>query len=295
MKIILNNIKKLAALALIIVLQQIITSSKLKTSGTHPGSTGAPNELTCARSGCHSDLAVNPGDLVNTLVFNNGDSTYVPGATYTLTVKAEQPGISKFGFQLVALKSSDNSNKGTFSLTDATRTRVINGENPNTSRRYVTHTTNGTIPVAVGVGEWSFNWTAPATAVGPITFYYATNATNNNNSSTGDQIYLSSFQINQSTSIGIKEVDNKESFNAFYSATTRQLLISCDRMSAVSNKAKIEIRDMSGKLIQVNELNSTIPVKDKAISLNESIANGIYLVTYRVDNTMLSRKIYIEG
>ena len=34
-----------------------------------------------------------------------------------------------------------------------------------------------------------FSWTAPATDVGPVTFYVAANAANNNGNNQGDQIY----------------------------------------------------------------------------------------------------------
>lgn len=53
MKIIASHIKKLSVIALIIVFQQLMTHSKPKATAGHPGSTGAPNELTCAQSGCH--------------------------------------------------------------------------------------------------------------------------------------------------------------------------------------------------------------------------------------------------
>ena len=293
MKIIVSHIKKLAVIALIIGFQQLMTHSKPKATAGHPGSTGAPNELTCAQTGCHADASVNPGDLVNSLTFNAGDSLYEPGKTYTITVKVEKAGIDRFGFELVALKDENNTNIGTFKITNSTKTQIINGISPNSSRKYVTHKINGTIPTAPGIGEWTFNWTAPTSSAGPVTFYYATNATNNNNQSSGDQIFLSSFQIDEKNTTGIKEKE-KDAFRVFYSYESRQIFVSCNDIQAVSENATIEVRDIQGKLLQVNEINSTVPVKNKAINLNEKIAKGIYLVTYRVDNVMISRKIYID-
>ena len=293
MKIIASHIKKLAVIALIIAIQQLMTYSTPKAAAGHPGSTGAPNEKTCAQVGCHADLTVNPGDLVNTLTFNAGDSLYEPGKTYTITVKVEKPGISRFGFELVALRDGNNANIGTLKITNSTKTQIINGISPNFSRRYATHTLNGTIPTAPGIGEWTFDWTAPTTSVGPVTFYYATNASDNNNQSSGDQIFLSSFQIGEKNTTGIKEKE-KDSFSVFYSYGTRQIFVSCNDIQTVSENATIEVRDIQGRLLQVNEINSTVPVKNKAINLNESIAKGIYLITYRVDNVMISRKIYID-
>ena len=104
---------------------------------------------------------------------------------------------------------------------------------------------------------------------------------------------MPSFQIDEKNTTEIKEKE-KDSFNVFYSYGTRQIFVSCNDIKIVSENAKIEIRDIQGRLLQTNEINSTARVKNKAINLNEIIAEGIYLVTYRVDNVMISRKIYID-
>jgi hypothetical protein len=293
MNLIIPNIKKFAILVLIIGFQQLLTSSKpIKLSGAHEASTGAPNEQTCAKSGCHSDAIVGPGDLVNKLIFNNGDSVYTPGVTYPVTIRATKTGIKRFGFQVTVLKSSDNAYAGTLVVTNSTLTQLQSGIAPNPTRKYITHQSAGATPVSAGVGEWTFSWKAPATNVGAIKFYYATNATNMNNQNTGDQIFLSSFEIKPKGTIGISEAETKEFFNAYYSAASGQLLISYNHLPI--GDAKIEIRDMQGRLVQSSRLNNTeAHVKNQQLNLNESIANGIYLVTYRLDNTMLSRKIYI--
>ncbi|MBC7412670.1 MAG: T9SS type A sorting domain-containing protein, partial [Bacteroidia bacterium] len=46
-----------------------------------------------------------------------------------------------------------------------------------------------------GTKSWSFDWTAPATNIGSVTFYGAFNGSNNNGSSTGDIIYTTTLVV----------------------------------------------------------------------------------------------------
>ncbi|MCE3259472.1 MAG: hypothetical protein K0S12_1113, partial [Bacteroidetes bacterium] len=41
------------------------TTAVKKTSGAHPGSTGAPGDLTCAQQGCHTGAQVVPNAVLN--------------------------------------------------------------------------------------------------------------------------------------------------------------------------------------------------------------------------------------
>ncbi len=294
MKITTYPVKKLVVLLLVIAFQLILSSSVIiKLAGAHEGSTGAPNEKTCAQSGCHADASVSPGTLVNKLIFNGGDSVYTPGATYPIKIQVAKSGIKRFGFQVTVLKSSDNSYAGSLVVTDATRTQLQNGISPNATRKYITHKSAGAAAVSTGLGEWTFNWKAPATNIGAIKFYYATNATNMNNENTGDQVFLSTFEIKPKTATGVEEKTGEEFFNVYYSTVSKQLMISYDQVPA--GKAKIELRNMEGQLIQSSELNNSgTSAQNVEIDLNSTISSGIYLVTYRVGNTMLSRKIYIH-
>jgi hypothetical protein len=294
MKINTFPIKKITVLLVVIAFQLLLSSSIIiKLAGAHEGSTGAPGEKTCAQSGCHADATVSPGTLVNTLTFNGGDSVYTPGATYPVKIQVSKANIKRFGFQVTVLKSSDNSYVGSLIVTDATRTQLQNGISPNASRKYITHKSAGAAAVSTGLGEWTFNWKAPDTDVGAVKFYYATNATNMNNQNTGDQVFLSSFEVKPKTATGVEEKSKEEFFNVYYSTNSKQLLVSYDRVP--TGKAKVELRNMEGQLIQSTELNNSgTSAQNVGIDLESAISSGVYLVTYRVGNTMLSRKIYIH-
>lgn len=294
MKIITYPIKKIVVVLVVIAVQFVFSSSSmLKLAGAHEGSTGAPNEKTCAQTSCHADASVSPGTLVNTLTFNGGDSVYVPGETYPVKIRISKAGIERFGFQVTVLKSSDNSYAGTLVATDATRTQLQNGVAPNTTRKYITHKSAGAAATSTGVNEWTFDWKAPATNIGNIKFYYATNATNKNNQNTGDQVFLSTFEIKPKVSTGIEEKSTEAFFNAYYSSWSKQLIVSYDNVPA--GRARIELRNMEGQLIQTDEVNNSgKSAQNMEVNINSTLAKGIYLVTYRVDNTMLSRKVYIH-
>ena len=59
-------------------------------------------------------------------------------------------------------------------------------------REYIKHTLPGTAAGQPEGHAWSFEWTAPPDDVGPVTFYAAGNAANNNGNNSGDYIYTTS-------------------------------------------------------------------------------------------------------
>lgn len=148
--------------------------------GPPPGHTGAPGdpaEQTCTV--CHFD---NGGPGVLTIV---APPNYIPGQTYQIQVQHATTDMTRmrWGFQMTSLDGS-NTAAGTFTDTSGfTQTDFGN------LRFYVEHTETGTFPGTTGGASWTFDWTAPATDVGPVTFYAAGNEANNDNTFDGDQIY----------------------------------------------------------------------------------------------------------
>jgi hypothetical protein len=103
----------------------------------------------------------------------------------------------KFGFEATAEDQSGDK-KGTFTITNATQTQMVN------ANKAVTHSVGGTTPFG-STKTWSFDWTAPEAGTGTITFYGAFNAANGNGSTTGDVIYVSETSVNENTGVGIGE------------------------------------------------------------------------------------------
>lgn len=156
------------------------------TGGSPGGKTGSPgdNGATCAQ--CHTGTAQAQAGLISTNIPFNG---YVAGETYTITVSGNFSNITKYGFELTAEDASGNK-KGTYTITDPARTKTANGG------KAVTHTSGGTLANGNSI-SWSVDWTAPESGTGAVTFYTALNATNNNGSTSGDQVYTSSRLVSE--------------------------------------------------------------------------------------------------
>lgn len=150
-------------------------------AGPPTGRTGAPGESTCTT--CHFD---NPGNGHLTIT---APANYVPGQTYQIQVvhTATDTTRKAWGFELTSL--AGNVSAGTLVVTSST-TRLRTGS----GRNYLEHGSTGTFANQTGGASWSMNWTAPATDVGPVTFYAAGIQGDNDGSEDGDQTYLATAQ-----------------------------------------------------------------------------------------------------
>ena len=151
------------------------------SSGPPDEKTGALNEGTCAQVGCHTanDLNVSGGSLMLTV-----PETYVPSEVYTIIVDLSRTGQSRWGFEMTAL-DADGARAGSFAVDAAGATQLSEAN----SKQYIKHTSIGTAQGTNDTHSWEFQWTAPNTDIGPITFYTAGNASNGNFNPIDDYIY----------------------------------------------------------------------------------------------------------
>ncbi|CAN5367919.1 hypothetical protein BH10ACI2_BH10ACI2_19970 [soil metagenome] len=160
----------------------IFGRSHASISGPPASHTGAPGELNC--TDCHN-AASGVGQL--SIV---APASYTPGQTYQLQVRHATTDTTRkrWGFEMTALAS--NVMAGAFANVN-TATQIVSGA----SKRYVEQTSTGTFQNQTGGATWTINWTAPATNVGPVTFYAAGIQSNNNGSESGDQTYLTNVVV----------------------------------------------------------------------------------------------------
>ena len=151
-------------------------------SGPINGVTGAPGEDTCVM--CHTTFPLNSG--AGSLALAGIGETYTPSQPYEVSVTLADPAAMRWGFELTALNAA-GATVGTFTLPS------ILQQSTSGNRTYVKHNNTGTFPGTPTSHTWQFTWTAPAAGTGPVTFYVAGNAANNNNVNTGDRIYATSF------------------------------------------------------------------------------------------------------
>ena len=141
--------------------------------------TGAPNESTCMDCHAGNELNASDGSLMLTI-----PETYEPNAVYMIVVDLSRVGQSRWGFEMTAL-DADGGSAGSFTVDDAGNTGVFEAN----SKQYIHHTTAGTAAGTNDEHSWEFQWTAPDVDIGPITFYAAGNAANNDSTNFGDYIY----------------------------------------------------------------------------------------------------------
>lgn len=251
------------------------------TNGPSAGRTGAPGESNC--TSCHSGSAQS-GSGINTVVMTEGANVvtnYVPGTTYNIAVSMTSSS-SKNGFQIVALTSA-NAQAGTITLIPSTGTQIKNGAS---GKKYVTHTSTGTAQTA-----WAFQWTAPASDVGNVTFYLATNETNNNNSDNGDAIYLSQHVFGSAA--GMEEQSFNNNLEVIYQKNNNSLSVSYNSLKA--GESMINLTDLSGKSVFSETIGDTeIGENTKVVKLPSNPEAGIYLVHLNINNTFVSKKVYIQ-
>src|SRR4030095_15075371 len=155
------------------------------SSGPPAGYTGAPGEEPEACAECHVPPDAGTGRIAIT-----APQTYVPGHTYPITVTHTNadPTRLRWGFELTVLDNASDEKAGDLQGADGT-TQVLNNAGPGSARQYIEHTAAGTFVGQQNTASWTFNWTAPPTDVGPVTFYAAGNQANNDGNTSGDYIY----------------------------------------------------------------------------------------------------------
>lgn len=254
-----------------------------QNSGGQSGLTGAPGEQNCTQ--CHIGTTQN-GTTQNVVSFLSGTTpitTYIPGSTYTVTLQlASNP--AKAGFSTTSL---DGTNAKAGSLIGA---GIGGTQNFSASGRdYISHTSASNT-----FSLWAWSWVAPATNVGPVTFYIASNETNNNNANTGDMIFLSQHVINSNSGVGIEENTlNDGNFTAGFNSTTNKLAINFDYLGV--GEMKLNVVDMNGRSVFTYDLGHSIFGSNKeTITLPVSINDGMYVVHFFVGNKAMSANILVK-
>lgn len=258
-----------------------VNNYHLNAAGSPGGKTGAPGDQTCTQ--CHSGT-VQSGTGFQTVVLTNDMgqmvTNYIPGESYTVTVGMLTLN-AKNGFEIVALTPT-NVQAGSVSVVNATTTKTVMFG----GKTRITQKSTGT-----SLNNWSFEWTAPTTNVGDVTFYLATNVSNSNNNDSGDAIRTSQHVIGSSA--GIQENTAKVAINLGYAKTSNSLTI--DLTSKLNGEAAINLVDLSGKSVQFEQLGNVATGNNVLqVKLNNQLPKGVYIAHINVNNNFVSKKIYID-
>jgi hypothetical protein len=252
----------------------------LNQAGSPGGRTGAPGDGVCTQ--CHSGTVQSGSGFNNVTLLNAGTpvTEYETSTTYEVQVSMATNN-AKNGFEIVAL-NPNNTVAGTWTITDATHTKTITSG----GKSRVTHKLAGT-----SLTSWTFNWTSPATNVGTVTFYLATNQTNSSSSDDGDVIRTS--QHTFGSQAGVKENSAKVETQIGYQASTNSLNIHLN--SKVDGSVFVNLVDMNGKSVFTENVGN-VSAGESALSvrLNNELNSGIYMVNVSVDNNMTMKRVFIS-
>lgn len=251
------------------------------SGGAQFGKTGAPGEQNCTQ--CHSGNPIS-NSSVSLINFSGTNNKYIPGSTYTINVELVGAPSPTNGFEIVALRNSDDTNVGSISITNATNTQLKSGN----SRTYVTHTSSGNSSTS-----WNFDWTAPINGEGDITFYLAGNISNNNGNTAGDEVHLKELVIQEDLSSAVIEQDPIVDIDNSLKLLNNNNYITTNLTAQESSDIKVSVLSLSGKVIYsnyeiVNKGSNTL----QTIDFNQ-FSKGIYIINYQIGNDLISRKVLI--
>lgn len=169
------------------------------------GNTGAPGDetnvngtaITCQN--CHSAQTA----TLNIAVLDAAGAAvtqYVPGTVYTarVTVTATNPNLTRYGFQMIALRDSDNADLDGFSDQNPNNYKIATIQN---GRTYAEHDNSSQ------TNTFDVRWTAPVAGTGNVKFYASGNAVNNNGLSSGDAAGFTSLALSESGSVANHEIN----------------------------------------------------------------------------------------
>ncbi|MAZ93317.1 MAG: hypothetical protein CMF58_02780 [Lentimicrobiaceae bacterium] len=241
------------------------------SDGSPGGKTGSMGDNGATCTGCHTGSAQAQGNWIET---NIPDAGFIAGETYTITAKGTHEGVVKFGFELTAEDAFGNK-KGTFTITESTRTKLCN------ANKAVTHTANGNVPTG-NANSWSMDWTAPDPAPDLIKFYAAFNAGNGDGTTSNDVVFQTELTVPQFfTNIADNYLEENTSF--YPNPTTGPVTIEAPMGS------NLQIIDMNGRVI----LNSTISKSKTNINLNH-LDRGIYIMQHSYQGGLSNDKIILN-
>lgn len=257
----------------------ILLSALFSETGLVANNTGAPAMRTGSPGDtksctiCHTGTAQQVTGIITT---NIPPAGYVPGATYIIDALCVDPTRTRFGFE-ISPQNATGAKLGVLSISDAVRTKLVG------SGKYITHTSAGTS----GAGSilWSFNWTAPPTGSGDVTFYGAFNFSNHNNSASGDLIKLSQLTVGEDLNVYTQSINYDESFTLYPNPVKDHFSITMADNFPIE---RISIFDMNGR--QFHPAGYTqLPGK---IELNISnFPEGTYFVSFATQKRTFKSKV----
>jgi hypothetical protein len=210
------------------------------------GYTGGIREQgrTCGTTQCHHVIGggnVNQRDsLITSSVPPEG---YRSGFTYQMAVTLTEPFRVKYGF--MASPQANNAvgdARGTLSVVD-------DSAQLRTGNNYiaVSHTEKGN-QAPNETKTWHFNWQAPSqVGLGEVLFFVACNASNNDDTTTGDRIYLDTMFLPEAIDNGTSSLFSEGGFSARLQSNPVRDMATVVMTSNATTRVEWALFDVSGR------------------------------------------------
>jgi hypothetical protein len=284
---------KIAIVAAIAITGLATMSFDVLEDNGKAGRTGAPGETTC--TGCHTGAVLNDGN--GSVVISSPDLgvtwEYMPGDTYTINVTVSRVGAPLFGFDLVCLTGSTPAqNGGTLVVTNPAETHILNATVSAVVRKNMTHQLNGGL--ATDTKTFTFEWIAPATNVGNVTFYCTGNAANGNGAKTGDHIYSTTQVVTPAVGASAEDILGFDrAFNVFPNPANENIFVNYN--VAIGERVDFTLTTLDGKSVgPVYTFAGTGNRATSSLVLPADLATGIYFVRMESGTTTSIQKVVIE-
>lgn len=259
----------------------VIAASPLHNQG-EVGSTGSPGESDC--SGCHK------GGVAGSVTISGiPDWKYKLDSTYHITVTVSQISATMFGLGVEALKKSDNTDAGLFTITDA-GTQLL----PGNGRQNVVHKTDGGKVTTSGSRAFTFDWKAPATDEGVVTFYVASIAGPADASMSTKTTYTKSQLVNSpTTTVGIEKLTSVSGFSIYPNPVKDVINISF--INSVNGNVKATLHSINGQKV-ADLFNENMPkgAVEKHIAVSDKWVEGTYFMQMEQGGKSTVQKILIQ-
>jgi hypothetical protein len=253
------------------------------------GKTGAPGETTCIS--CHDDFNLGDGGGSITMgVTNMAGWEYVPGTTYNMTATVARTGTQLFGVGIEVLTAS-GTNAGSLAITN-TSTAIKNATVTGVSRRNVVHTLNG--GAAPNAKVFEFDWTAPSTNIGNVTFYFSGVAANGDgDAAVGDYVYAGNQVVTPSLGTSIHELAPDVEINVYPNPVTD--VVKVDYVLRVAERVVITLFDMNGRVVEQLSAATRRPGRHtEMIGGMDRFSTGTYLLRTQLGDRTVERRVQIQ-
>lgn len=253
------------------------------------GYTGGIREQgrTCGTTLCH--FVTGGGNIFqrDSLINSNvPPAGYLSGQSYEFTVTLTEPFRIKYGY--MASPQANNATgdaRGTLWVVDDS-SQLRTGSN------YIamTHTLAGTA-APNETKTWRFNWTAPSpVGLGEVLFFVACNASNNDDSTLGDRIYLDTLFIPEALNNGVNDLFLSQGITAAVSPNPTSGLAAVTFDAPMAKEVEVGIVGVNGETVIPSRSCVIRPGGKVGLDLREQ-RPGTYLVVMRAGGKSSTLKL----